>query len=103
MQIVIDVPTDTYEYIKEGTETSIDESNAIYAIKHGTVLPEGHGRLIDADAVLQDIEELQKSPWYNNQILPMASLISLHEGVEVVRDICIQKAPTIVEADKGGE
>ena len=49
MQIVIDIPTDTYEYIKEGTETSIDESEVVYAVKHGIVFPENHGRLIDAD------------------------------------------------------
>lgn len=49
MQIVIEIPEESYEYICNGSETSIDESNVVMAVRNGTPLPKRHGRLIDAD------------------------------------------------------
>lgn len=45
MQIVIDIPEETYEYWK----THKHEYVISEAIINGIVLPKGHGRLIDAD------------------------------------------------------
>ncbi len=47
MQIVIDISEESYKYIKIGYVTS----DLIRAIKESIVLPKGHGRLIDADAL----------------------------------------------------
>ena len=53
MQIVIDIPEEEYKCVQItgciGNKTCI--SNAIY---NGTPLPKGHGRLIDADELLDN-------------------------------------------------
>jgi hypothetical protein len=52
MQVVIDIPETYYEYCK----AQEDAVEIQLAIKKGTPLPKGHGRLIDADAInLKDI------------------------------------------------
>lgn len=52
MQIVIDIDTVDYEYIKNGCIVPIKIDNHIYdAIRNGTPLPKGHGRLIYAKDV----------------------------------------------------
>lgn len=48
MQIVIDIPEDAYNYIK-ANGARIPYYKLTDAIKKGTPLPKGHGRLIDAD------------------------------------------------------
>ena len=51
MHVVIDIPDGVYKAIKNSTKP-------LYYIEHlvqeGTPLPKGHGRLIDADAVLEE-------------------------------------------------
>lgn len=79
MQIVIDIPEDNFKRIRELAEVQGLSDNlmgySLLAIAHGIVLPKGHGRLIDADAVLEE-------PYGNTY-----------------KDIDI--AETIIEADKG--
>lgn len=78
MQIVIDIPDEIYKDIE-----SRDWKNTIWArdslmryIHEGVVLPEHHGRLIDADAY--------KEAWFNSrQFEPM---------------LLLDNAPTIIEA-----
>jgi hypothetical protein len=54
MKIVIDIPEYEYKNIKEYYEKNdIVESTYSY-IYHGTPLPKGHGRLIDADELYDD-------------------------------------------------
>jgi hypothetical protein len=54
MKIVIDIPEHEYKNIKEYYEKNdIVESTYSY-IYHGTPLPKGHGRLIDADELYDD-------------------------------------------------
>lgn len=80
MQIVIDIPEETYDFIKR---TGYHTQSLYKAIKNGTPLPKGHGRLIDADAInIHDV-----SPAY---------------GMEVygVTQDDIEYEPTILEADK---
>ena len=54
MKIVIDIPKHIYEHAKEKSEDSNDEWDAMRAIANGTLLPEHHGRLIDADAYINE-------------------------------------------------
>lgn len=55
MQIVINIDEDTYkDIIKNGFIYDEDNKIVSYAIKNSTPLPKGHGRLIDADAVLEE-------------------------------------------------
>lgn len=56
MQIVIDIPERIVINIKDYCGMSIAEAKEILpiilnAIHNGTLIPEGHGRLIDADAL----------------------------------------------------
>ena len=58
MQLIINIPEDQYSLImqshKSGAACFVEKEAMMYAIKNGTPLPKGHGRLIDADAVLED-------------------------------------------------
>lgn len=45
---------------------------------------------IEREALLKDVEELKKSPWYNND---KAGRIARRDGVNVVVDMCIKQAP----------
>lgn len=91
MQIVIDIPEKDYEKILkahwfEGHDTILDR--VYLAIKQGARLPEGHGRLIDADDLynmfIDGTEGYDCQTW--NRI----------EIGEIIED-----APTIIE--KGGD
>jgi len=48
MQLVIDIPKEDYDFIKR---TGYHTQSLYNAIKDGTPLPKGHGRLVDADAL----------------------------------------------------
>ena len=57
MQIVIDIPEDVYTRLFDNgiqdNEIAVDDvCEMARALRLGTLLPKGHGRLIDADAVL---------------------------------------------------
>lgn len=71
MQIVIDIPEEMYNRIKDGY---VPLGLSKY-LKNGTLLPKGHGRLIDADAV-----------------------DTRYSDPEVVETL--DNAPTIIEANK---
>lgn len=54
MKVVIDIDKIFYERAKQGDLVAYYP--IVHAIKNGVVLPENHGRLIDADEInLQDI------------------------------------------------
>ena len=79
IELVIKIPEEIYESSKK----ECDENDSLiidtftYAIGNGTPLPKGHGRLIDADVLVDGFEDN-------------------YEFCEVVN-----ATPTIIEADKG--
>ena len=89
MEILIKIPDEDYKFIKDvsylicGRSCKTIQKNVITAIQNGTVLPKGHGRLIDADKL--DTRERgnnsQRTMWWNI-------------------DCIVKDAETIVEADK---
>ena len=83
MKLVIDIHEKDYQSILNSGQVPY---SVVYAIMNGTPLPKGHGRLIDADVVDDNIYDLTRS-------------MDLNYGqiIKVVDD-----APTIIEAD-GGE
>lgn len=84
MKLVIDIPNSDYETIKKLSKniTHYGTSVMIYeAIRKATPLPKGHGRLIDADALIFNAD-------YNEPLISK-------------RDFDF--APTIIEADKEQE
>ena len=53
MKIVIDIPDRKYKWIVDNPQTYTDD---LYeAIRNGTPLPKGHGRLIDTDELAKAI------------------------------------------------
>ena len=82
MEIVIDIPEDLIDAIKEYCGISIVEAREalpiiVNAIHDSTPIPKGHGRLIDADAIW-DIYHSNDYDFYE----------------------ALDDAPTIIEADK---
>ena len=86
MQIVIDIDENVYTRLFDnGRPMDIADGIVINrVIRNGTPLPKGHGRLIDADALIKDIR--------NNDG---------YEGYEKV-EFCYELdwASTVLEADK---
>jgi len=50
IEVVIRISEDSYKATCNGHMQPPDVENVVRGIKNGTLLPEGHGRLIDADA-----------------------------------------------------
>ena len=85
MQVVIDIPEETYYATLEREQLAICNDNDIYKwIKNGTPLPKGHGRLIDADVLLK----------YSVLLKYRYKAISL---IHVIKEL------TVLEADKEQE
>ena len=98
MKIVIDIPDDLVTKINNSdADDAIRavrwyECSIVYAVKNGTVLPKGHGRLINADYI--KLFSIDHDSWNGVE----------YEGIiKVVPVIAIDTAPTIIEADKGEE
>lgn len=82
MQIVINIPEDTYRYFHNGGSigTSLMIENAI---KNGTPLPKGHGRLKDIDAIIDTLDSSDRDIY--------------------VKECLEEDTPTIIEADTESE
>lgn len=84
IELVIKIPDHLYKLLMELPSDSNEgtiENVLMKAVEHGTPLPKGHGRLIDADAYAKK---------YNT---------SINGRIDAEYVI----APTIIEADKGQE
>ena len=88
MQIVIDIPEETYKGIMLG---KWNDNGLAFYVKDGTPLPKGHGRLIDVNDLLDDIC-LEDNEY--NRDCNVGEIITLEN---------IDKIPIIIEADKGEE
>lgn len=99
MQIVIDIPKNTYNRIAEGgaKREFVYKSDLMRAILKGTPLPKGHGRLIDADKLL----EYGSCPnGCDGTATCMESYEHLHCPIRIFDTESINDTPTIIEADK---
>jgi hypothetical protein len=76
----------------DGTVYKIKDNDKLGIPKEGAAisLPEGHGRLIDADCLLRDHPEL-------------ADCDFIHPKYDITLRELIEDAPTIVPAEGGGE
>lgn len=90
MQIVINIPYGHYLSIKDGYLKDCIKATT-EAIVNGTILPKVHGRLIDAEEI-------------NDAIYECFEGIQFYDGTgyDIYLDSkeCIDKIPTIIEADK---
>ena len=104
MQIVIELADEEYEKNKKNR---CDYHTLCTAIKKGTPLPKGHGRLIDADAfckILKQVsDERRYDTLFSDNLLSVAdvfdAIISDLKGTSLDG---YMNAPTIIEADGGG-
>lgn len=80
IELVIKIPEDDYDFIKR---TGYNTQSLYRAIKNGTPLPKGHGRLIDADKL-------------------QTHFVGTEQGTDLVvyLEPTIINAPTIIEAEK---
>lgn len=79
MQLVIEIPEGYYKAIKE---IPVEQSTGdMIIIQNGIPLPKGHGRLIDADDLIQKLSVVSSRP--------------VRSQLYILRE-----APTIIEADK---
>lgn len=98
MKLIINIPDNLYNFVNTKRPNGyynefdkFDTYDVSKAIRNGTPLPKGHGRLIDADALIKKMcgreEELgdDRAMWESS-------------AVSVALDMF---APTIIEADKG--
>lgn len=89
MKVVIDINENVYKYLKqEWVKVPNDDSvinQIMHGILHGTILPEGHGRLIDAETAL-------------NLYKPLNVRDELWAETTLAK--AINNSPTIIEASK---
>ena len=95
MHVVIDIPEEEYEFCTGRWDTECLDVLTI-AVKYGTPLPKGHGRLIDENYLLSILrcEEYETCTWRN---------CSECNREKCIKERHIVSAPTIIEADKGRE
>lgn len=97
VEVVIRIPKNIYEdlFNKELQDWFIESEVNFYglkigkAIQKGTVLPKGHGRLIDADVATKDVNAFQRA------------FAMYTDNMGKCNIVCA--APTVIEADRGDE
>ena len=101
MKLVVDIPEDLYEGIERrdgALETEYVCDELMKAVDNGAPLPEGHGRLIDADH-LKDISLLHNNHVTNKYLVPYKDRNGYRMRDREVMEALIN-AETIIEADK---
>ena len=101
MQIVIDIPEEYYNLLKgfDDEKCSMD----MLLIKHGTPLPKGHGRLIDADAFIAMMEDASKRQKYKKLLID--DCLTVDDVFKAIIESLQNKGlangdtPTVIEAD----
>lgn len=91
MQIVIDIPNWLYNAIMECKEPNYSKSLG-EAVRDGTPLPKGYGRLGDLDELEQRISNYIE---YYEHMMDEFTLLQEKFILEGIKD-----TPTIIEADK---
>ena len=92
MHVVIDVPNWLYNAMLEHKEPIYSQSLA-EAVRDGTPLPKGHGRIMDVDKIIKKMEEREECLKDNRSMYETAC-------VETALDMF---GDTIVEADTESE
>lgn len=103
MKLVIDIPEEIYMDIKEDVRTKVNTFEHIpflhEVISVGAPLPEGHGRIVDAD-LLSTIFTDQYPKNYMNE--PELSGTAAHFSLRHILQVLSSESfvPTIIETDK---
>ena len=88
MKIVIEIPEDFYAKVKDNYVHDIGDvvQIPIECIANGTLLPKGHGKIIDVDSVLKRFEPKEKFKYWRTDLSGLKNVLN--------------DAPAIIEADK---
>ena len=92
MQIVIDIPDEIY---KKYMDDRVRVTDVLHAVRHGTPLPKGCGRLIDGDKLLDDIEKQYPAS--------VSETDKCKRYARLVYYWAVKNSQTVIEADKGSE
>lgn len=94
MRLVIEISEQTYKAINAGYFAGKELYNAV---KNGTPLPKGHGRLIDADFTVKQYEEYCRNncKYSEKQRDCMCRACPTGDAIEMIED-----APTVLEASE---
>jgi len=95
MQIVIDIPEETYKATCNGCMLPPDVENVVQGIKNGTPLPKGHGRIGD---LLELETRINNFIEHYNHLLKETNpeaLVYMHHILDGIID-----TDTIIESDK---
>ena len=105
MKIVIDINDDDYcDIIGDALIGEFTTREVINAVKNGTPLPKGHGRLIDADAFIAKMEDASKRQKYKELLID--NILTVDDVLKAVIESLQNKGlangdtPTIIDADK---
>ncbi len=101
MEIVINISKDHYRVLKAMAEGGVGLGYYHEAVLNGAILPEKHGRLIDADH-LKDVTLLHNFHGNCKYIVPYSDRKGYRLRDREVSEAIIN-APTIIEADKESE
>ena len=94
IELVVRMPEELYEANRSGLVAE-EIWNLRIAINDGTILPKGHGRLIDADTLKKDDEVTE---WISLNPVRTGKTLKSFSELFVKK---IDAAKTIIEADKG--
>lgn len=109
IELVIKIPEIMYNFVNtkrlNGCFNEFDKSDTYdisKCVRNGTPLPKGHGRLIDADKLKEELKEhhdffVNAYGGFSN--LPQKEKSRVDEITSSIATIV--NAPTIIEADKG--
>lgn len=100
MKLIIDIPDEVFEEYKNWDENKVATVEQTL-IAHGTPLPKGHGRLIDADDTLKAMNNWDKFGFEHTGCFvrnPEDDFIKYVHYEDMVKSV--SGASTIVEADK---
>lgn len=94
MELVIKLNDETYKEVIDRTEfdTLVLGIKLIEAVQNGTLLPKGHGRLIDATDLLKMTES------YKSELGRLKADPFVKSGIETVESF-IKEMQTIIEAE----
>ena len=98
MQIIIDIDENDYKvFVRQRCNDSTPICRLYKAIKNGTVIQKGHGRLIDGDLLLKEMENGIKSGLCYEGYEEYQHINDMDDCVE-----CVMYSDTIIPADMGG-
>ena len=92
MEIVIKIDEEDFEIMKHNVAVNnplcpLSEKEMVTKIANGTPLPKGHGRLVDANVLQNDISHDKREAFTKHDVWLFPSIYN-------------KRVPTIIEADK---